>query len=78
MRPTKSFVLRAMTMQISKIFCYFQSFPENSASIKQNLSQSVIKLSRLCLVFYAKNGTFLQHLFAKYVAKISETICLMH
>lgn len=29
-------------------------------------------------VFYAENGTFLQHLFANYVAKISETICLMH
>ena len=28
MRPTKSFVLRAMTVQKSKIFCCFQSFPE--------------------------------------------------
>ena len=31
-----------------------------------------------CPVFCVKNGTFLQHLFAKYVAKISEAICLMH
>ena len=34
MRPTKSFVLRAMTMQISKIFCYFQSFLEKFSIIK--------------------------------------------
>ena len=31
-----------------------------------------------CPVFCAKNGTFLQHLFAKYVAKMQGVICLKH
>lgn len=43
MRPTKSFVLRAMTMQISKLFGYFHSFLE-----KFSITKEISRKRNLC------------------------------